>query len=86
MIYRLVYTAQLGSGVSKEDLRKCKMAAALPDHIVSASAMTWRERVFLYYESKDDSDITPEQLWGDLSGLLEPWPGEADEKILDTHV
>ena len=80
MIYRLVYTAQLGSGVGKEDLGNAMNAAVLPDHIVSASVMTWRERVFLYYESKDDSEITPEQLWGDLSGLLEAWPGEAEKR------
>ena len=80
MIYRLIYTGQLKEGVTKESFKEALNCCKRPECIVTLSVILWKERFFLYYESKDDESITPEYLFEGIEKYLEAWPGEPEKR------
>lgn len=81
MIYRNIYTAQLADGITKETLTKALEKCHKDDAVISLSVMNWKNRIFLYYETRDRNDITPAALWDGLDGLLAEFPGEETPRI-----
>jgi len=80
MIYRFGYTGQLKEG-EKENFKLAVEAGNFPQSVISLSVMHWKNRVFLYYESRDDMTVTPHSLFGDMSAYLVTWPGEKEERL-----
>ena len=82
MIYRHYYTAQLLDGVSFADIEKQLGGSyTAPEAVVSITVSAWRKRLFLYFETRDVEELSPDVLWGGLESFLELWPG-AEEKRL----
>lgn len=80
MIYRNIYTAQLQDGAHDEFVKAldgCKRAEC----IVSLSVMCWKQRVFLYYETRDCSTLAPDDIFINMEQYLEKWPGEAKKRL-----
>ena len=73
MIYRNIYTAQLQDGAHDEFVKAldgCKRAEC----IVSLSVMCWKQRVFLYYETRDCSNLAPDDIFVNMEQYLENGP------------
>lgn len=80
MIYRNVYTAQIKDG-AKAAFVSALEGCARPECVVSLSVMCWKGRTFLYYETRDCNDLTPDGIFGELGEYLELWPGEAEGRL-----
>lgn len=82
MIYRHYYTAQLLDGVSFGDIEKQLGGSyTAPEAVVSITVSAWCKRLFLYFETRDVEELSPDVLWSGLESFLELWPG-AEEKRL----
>ena len=67
MIYRHYYTAQLLDGVSFVDIEKQLGGSyTAPEAVVSIIVTAWRKRLFLYFETRDVEELSPDLL---CSGL-----------------
>lgn len=78
---RQVYRAQVAVGQEegliaglrgREDLIKEYL---FREEIMTLGVFKWERNIFAYFES-DGREIPPEELFGDLTGTLEKWPGQ----------
>lgn len=56
----------------REDFLRCYLQR---DELLTLSVFRWERGVFAYYENVG-RELAPEELFGDLSGFLEKWPGQ----------
>jgi len=79
---RMMYRAQLKKGMEEkalEALRGEPKAKQCVDYhkLMTISGYRHQQNIFLYYECIEE-DMTPEEIFPDLGGYLEDWPGKTD--------
>ena len=78
-----VYRAQIKQGQEKsllsllDDRTDLLSKYIQNDEIMTVSVYQWKQNVFTYYETIC-REISPDELFGDLSEQLERWPGQDD--------
>ncbi|MBI3959995.1 MAG: hypothetical protein HY328_14375 [Chloroflexi bacterium] len=81
-VHRFVYRAQCYPGQEEATVRawrsRLEALRALQEsgQLLTASVFGWGLHFFVYYEATDGS-LTPDDLAGEMGGLLEIWPGGA---------
>jgi hypothetical protein len=82
-MHRHVYRAQVNPGAQGNLLSSLRDNAhqietcCQKNDILTLSVYKWERDIFTYYECIE-KDLSPEDLFGNLSAMLEKWPGQYD--------